>query len=267
MKSPTPSLLLLHILLAGLGYFCSKYVLSMSLLKWTSWAQFMLATKTFVPLADMYKRGLFDNFITDQECSDIMELMKHGMVDATVGDKLQGKTAYELWADVKKDPSNGNLTRQWDLYWNIGDRIRNLVHDYFELDEVYIDFTHLTARSRGEAQFSHGPHADNCRYDQVTKTCTKRDDACCAWREWTALLYLNGDFEGGEFFFANDDMVPVIDVKPKCGRMVFLSSGAENIHGVYRISQGMRYAYAVWLTPDASRRQADRLVVENSGRK
>ncbi|KTG40530.1 hypothetical protein cypCar_00018260, partial [Cyprinus carpio] len=66
-----------------------------------------------------------------------------------------------------------------------------------------------------------------------------------------ALLYLNGDFDGGEFIFTEMDAKTVTaSVKPRCGRMVGFSSGGENPHGVRAVTRGQRCAVALWFTLD-----------------
>ncbi|KAL9979781.1 hypothetical protein ACROYT_G017496 [Oculina patagonica] len=64
----------------------------------------------------------------------------------------------------------------------------------------------------------------------------------------TALLYLNGDFKGGEFLFANPDDSIQAKLKPECGRAVAFSAGLENLHGVAGVREGRRCALALWFT-------------------
>jgi len=61
-------------------------------------------------------------------------------------------------------------------------------------------------------------------------------------------LYLNGDFKGGEFLFANPDESIQAKLKPECGRAVAFSAGLENLHGVAGIREGRRCALALWFT-------------------
>ena len=65
----------------------------------------------------------------------------------------------------------------------------------------------------------------------------------------SAILYLNGDLEGGDFFFAKSmtDLMPDVRVKPRCGRLVGFSAGRENLHGVLGVTKG-RCAIALWFT-------------------
>lgn len=82
-----------------------------------------------------------------------------------------------------------------------------------------------------------------------------------AQRHWSAVLYLNGDdddesddgldsarppFRGGALEFA----LPREVVRPRRGRCVLFSSGAENVHSVQRVESGERYALTLWFTRD-----------------
>uniref|UniRef100_A0A8D0GYU2 Prolyl 3-hydroxylase 2 n=1 Tax=Sphenodon punctatus TaxID=8508 RepID=A0A8D0GYU2_SPHPU len=76
----------------------------------------------------------------------------------------------------------------------------------------------------------------------------------------SALLYMNGDFEGGEFIFTEMDAKTVTaSIKPKCGRMISFSSGGENPHGVKAVTHGQRCAVALWFTLDPLYRELERI--------
>lgn len=58
------------------------------------------------------------------------------------------------------------------------------------------------------------------------------------WIEFSTIIYLNDDFEGGEIYFPNQDFV----YKPKKYSAVFFpSAGSEYIHGITTITKGDRY--------------------------
>lgn len=73
-------------------------------------------------------------------------------------------------------------------------------------------------------------------------------------RDYSAVLYLNDDFEGGEFVFTSPKPVAKhqwkveAEVKPKCGRLVGFR--AEDLHGVKAVISGRRCAIAMWYTLD-----------------
>jgi len=80
--------------------------------------------------------------------------------------------------------------------------------------------------------------------------------SCCSWRSHTAFLYLNSP-DGGSFVF-QDDLKRFSVIKPLPGRLIMLSSGVENVHGVSRIRSGTRYAFGIWFTKDYSRSYLER---------
>tara|TARA_R100001594_G_scaffold142777_1_gene190027 strand:+ start:412 stop:912 length:501 start_codon:yes stop_codon:yes gene_type:complete len=58
---------------------------------------------------------------------------------------------------------------------------------------------------------------------------------------FTSLTYLNDDFEGGETDFTTENF----SVKPKVGRTI-LFDGKRFEHGVKKITEGVRYTFALW---------------------
>lgn len=59
--------------------------------------------------------------------------------------------------------------------------------------------------------FSHKIHADNCNILK-NGTCEKEEPAF-TWRDYSAIIYLNDDFEGGEFIFSSDMDASNVQVK------------------------------------------------------
>ena len=59
-----------------------------------------------------------------------------------------------------------------------------------------------------------------------------------SWIEWSTIIYLNDEFEGGDIYFPNQDFV----YKPKKYSAVFFpSAGSEYIHGITTVTAGNRY--------------------------
>jgi len=60
-----------------------------------------------------------------------------------------------------------------------------------------------------------------------------------------ALFYLNDDFDGGELYFANKN----VSFKPAKGQLIlFPCNQKEYIHGVSKITKGIRYSIPVEIT-------------------
>ena len=58
------------------------------------------------------------------------------------------------------------------------------------------------------------------------------------WIEFSTVIYLNDDFEGGDIFFPNQNFV----YKPKKYSAVFFpSAGTEHIHGITTVTKGNRH--------------------------
>ncbi len=59
--------------------------------------------------------------------------------------------------------------------------------------------------------------------------------------DYNSILYLNDDFQGGEFFTEN------LVVKPKPGRLTFFD-GRNNYHGLREVKMHHRYSIMFWWT-------------------
>jgi len=88
------------------------------------------------------------------------------------------------------------------------------------------------------------PHADRANREGAPNN--------VPYRDFGGILYLNGDFEGGELYFTALDVL----VKPKPGMFVAFTGGFHHEHGIVRIDSGStRYTMPTFFTFDA--RHAD----------
>lgn len=73
------------------------------------------------------------------------------------------------------------------------------------------------------------------------------------WREYTALLYLNDQFKGGEIAFedgpCNKIYKKVIPIQ--ANMLVIAPNGPDYYHEVFPMRQGTRYSMHFWYTSDA----------------
>ena len=65
-------------------------------------------------------------------------------------------------------------------------------------------------------------------------------------RAFSSILYLNDGYEGGETYFPGHNL----RIKPEAGALVLFGAGPEYVHGVTRVTKGLRYTYAGWFTYD-----------------
>ncbi|KAJ7324628.1 hypothetical protein JRQ81_017648, partial [Phrynocephalus forsythii] len=152
------------------------------------------------------------------------------------------------------------------LFYDVSEKARKIVESYFLLNStLYFSYTHLVCRTALSGQqerrndLSHPIHADNCLLDPEANECWKEPPAY-TFRDYSALLYMNSDFDGGEFIFTEMDAKTVTaSIKPKCGRMISFSSGGENPHGVKAVTRGQRCAVALWFTLNPLYRELERI--------
>ncbi|KXS15209.1 hypothetical protein M427DRAFT_32443 [Gonapodya prolifera JEL478] len=198
------------------------------------------------------KRFVETDFISLEECDVLQKLAEFSRTHQNVGDELTGTNIWEL---LSLNASREDLA--------ILKRTRDRMRDAVELaipneTPLYLDYTHLTSRTPGNFDYSHGIHADNCRLSHDRTECLELPENCCSWRSRSALLYLNGEPEisGGEFLFSDEpECGGELIVRPKCGLMAAFSSGRENPHGVLKVHNGTRRALALWFTYDKNRKE------------
>ncbi|XP_045470805.1 prolyl 3-hydroxylase 1-like [Harmonia axyridis] len=142
-----------------------------------------------------------------------------------------------------------------EMLLEITEETKANIENYFNVEEpLYFSYTHFVCRTaiKGDlgnrSELSHEIHADNCNI-YPDGVCEKEAPSY-TWRDYSAIIYLNDDFLGGEFFFSSD-MNPESSqstVHPSCGKMVAFSSGVENLHGVKAVRRGTRCAIGLWFT-------------------
>ncbi|CAB5218127.1 Oxoglutarate/iron-dependent dioxygenase [uncultured Caudovirales phage] len=59
--------------------------------------------------------------------------------------------------------------------------------------------------------------------------------------KYVAILYLNGDYEGGQLYFAEEEKDPWLSIQPNTYSLYVFCGGVENLHGVTEITKGTRY--------------------------
>uniref|UniRef100_A0A7N4V071 procollagen-proline 3-dioxygenase n=1 Tax=Sarcophilus harrisii TaxID=9305 RepID=A0A7N4V071_SARHA len=214
------------------------------------------------------QRMLLDNVLSEEECRELQSMASRIMLAGsgyqgevsplTPNEKFEGATILR----ALKFGSEGRVPlHSARLFYDVSEKARRIVQSYFMLNStLYFSFTHLVCRTpfsgepRNRDDLSHPIHADNCFFDSKNNVCKK--EFPLASRDYSAILYMNEDFEGGEFIFTGRDPETVTaSIKPKCGRMVSFSSGRENLHGVKAVTKGQRCAVALWFTLDPLHRE------------
>ncbi|KAK3863986.1 hypothetical protein Pcinc_030285 [Petrolisthes cinctipes] len=224
------------------------------------------------------KRVLAEGFASPMECLVLSEITKLAAVE---GDGYKHNTSPHTPAENFQGVTLGRAglmvhahlidDAALELILEVTDLCRDFVERHFNLQEpLYFTFTHLVCRTarpemsfnRSMSDLSHAVHVDNCLL-QDSGDCLRHPPAY-TFRDYSAILYLNSEFKGGEFIFTHDQsgMSYESAVNPECGRLVGFSSGPDNPHGVLPVLEGSRCAIGMWFTHDRRHKEVERTLAE-----
>nr|DBA14888.1 TPA: hypothetical protein GDO54_004165 [Pyxicephalus adspersus] len=216
-------------------------------------------------------RVTLDGVLSQDECESLLSLVQEAEASGdgfrgrrsphTAQEKIQGLTVLRA---VQMASAGSVDTTRAHLFYYAGERARVLAQSFFETKPLHFSYSQLVCQTAIEGEqedrtdFSQPAHADNCILDTEEKACWKEPPAYIH-RDYSGMLYLNDDFQGGDHFFTELDGTTVTaEVRPQCGRLVMFSSGGENAHGVRAVTQGRRCAIALWFTESAEHAEQER---------
>lgn len=223
------------------------------------------------------QRVLLDGVISDDECRELHRLSNAA---AQNGDGYRGRPSphspSEMFQGVTvlkavKLGQEGTVPlKSARLFFDISDKVKKVLESYFHLEApLYFSYSHLVCRSaidekqEDRKDLSHPVHVDNCLLVSELNECIKEPPAY-THRDYSAILYLNDDFEGGDFIFTELDAKTVTaEVRPQCGRVVGFGAGQENPHGVRAVTKGQRCAVALWFTLDPAYEEKERIQAQD----
>uniref|UniRef100_A0A7N6BP03 procollagen-proline 3-dioxygenase n=1 Tax=Anabas testudineus TaxID=64144 RepID=A0A7N6BP03_ANATE len=220
------------------------------------------------------QRVLLDGVISDDECRELHRLSNAA---ALKGDGYRGRPSPHSPSEtfqgvtvlkaVKLGQEGKVPLKSARLFFDLSEKVRKVLESYFVLETpLYFSYSHLVCRSaidekqEDRKDLSHPVHADNCLLVSEHNECIKEPPAY-THRDYSAILYLNDDFEGGDFIFTELDAKTVTaEVHPQCGRVVGFGAGKENPHGVRAVTKGQRCAVALWFTLDPAHEEKVRII-------
>ncbi|TNN79627.1 Prolyl 3-hydroxylase 1 [Liparis tanakae] len=223
------------------------------------------------------QRVLLDGVISEDECRELHSLSNAA---ALKGDGYSGRPSphspSEMFQGVTvlkavKLGQEGTVPlKSARLFFDLSEKVKKVVESYFRLDApLYFSYSHLVCRSaidekqKDREDLSHPVHVDNCLLVSELNECVKEPPAY-THRDFSAILYLNNDFEGGEFIFTELDAKTVTaEVRPQCGRVIGFGAGQENPHGVRSVTRGQRCAVALWFTLDPAHEEKERIQAQD----
>lgn len=187
---------------------------------------------------------IIPNFLSPEICAEYVEYIKKQQeVDLSVFDaQATNKTGKIEWEVDKKTRD----TQTVDI-----DPIKSVVVDLMRLAvRDYLNpFYNVTIKDSELPQILvyHGgghyrPHIDaEALFNDGSGVLSWKKNVA---RDISIVVYLNGDFEGGEIVFPKQ----AISVKPREGLMLAFPSNHHFLHGVNPVTKGVRYAIVDWFS-------------------
>ncbi|XP_068450330.1 prolyl 3-hydroxylase 1 isoform X2 [Clinocottus analis] len=223
------------------------------------------------------RRVLLDGVISEDECRELHSLSNAA---ALRGDGYRGRPSPHSPSEmfqgitvlkaVKLGQEGAVPLKSARLFFDLSEKVKKVLESYFRLDTpLYFSYSHLVCRSaidekqKDREDLSHAVHVDNCLLISELNECIKEPPAY-THRDFSAIIYLNDNFEGGEFIFTELDAKTVTaEVRPQCGRVVGFGAGQENPHGVRAVTKGQRCAVALWFTLDPAHEEKERIQAQD----
>uniref|UniRef100_A0A673J0K9 procollagen-proline 3-dioxygenase n=1 Tax=Sinocyclocheilus rhinocerous TaxID=307959 RepID=A0A673J0K9_9TELE len=196
------------------------------------------------------QRVVLDGVTTSDECQELHRLSSAEAIQGGFKATLSPHSVSEMFQDITllKALQEGLVPlMSAQLFSDLSEKIRKVLESYFGLESpLYISSSNLVCRSAIEKQ----EERTDCLLISELNSCIKEVSAYSD-QGYSAILYLNDEFEGGDFIFTESDAKSVSAVvKPQCGRVVGFRAGPENLHGVTAVTKGQRCAVVLRFTLD-----------------
>ena len=178
---------------------------------------------------DNYKILEINNFITDKECDDLIEYTK---TQTLIKSKVLSETG-----DVASDNRDSEQIWLEDNKHYVVAKIANLSAKITQKPLNHMEHLQFLKYNKGGYFKEH--------YDPEINYKSDTND-----RIYTIIIYLNDDFEGGETYFKNLNIL----IKPKKGKAVIFKSLDENgkilkksLHQGSKVTSGTKYMCNKWI--------------------
>lgn len=178
-----------------------------------------------------------EDFLSPEDCKRLIDYFKSQHVenkrDNNVNPRFNNRVVYY---ESVKDPEVKHIMKR--VHTQVAKKLKDF---YNEPGEILPEASHLVKWPVGS---SLGNHADNAYEDGRPNY--------VHWRTYSAIVYLNDDYIGGEFYFKK----LAYDLQPKSGLLVGFTAGMNHVHGVREIKSGTRYAFPMWFTDSVNKDKA-----------
>jgi predicted 2-oxoglutarate/Fe(II)-dependent dioxygenase YbiX len=180
-----------------------------------------------------------DAFLSGDECQSLLAFLSSDHAEFGAFDLTA-----DYWAGRTLAPDRLTENSILDSFRHIRDRVVKTIHG--TLEEHFGPqpplFADLVNFARWPSGYELHPHADSENPGGVPHP--------FPWRDFASVIYLNDEYEGGEIYFPNLG----IELKPRPGTLIAFPGTLRYLHGVRRVTSGMRHTIASFITFDESKR-------------
>jgi hypothetical protein len=171
------------------------------------------------------------NFLSNNEVDIFLQLAKNS------SESDWGKGGDGFWDGRVLYPEIFKQNKEiLDMFKNVGERIKKTIEELYLLEhEIYHDTIHIVRWFDGMEQ---PPHADAENADGSHHP--------LEWRDFGAIIYLNDDYSGGHTYYPNHNF----EIIPEPGKLAIHPSDLNHLHGVSKISGGIRYTLPSFWTKE-----------------
>lgn len=183
---------------------------------------------------------LMEDFIPEEELLFLRRHAKEGPgIKSGVQDLSKADKEKAVFAtNVNRVTESVDAVPVYKEMWELVVRAYGVLIEHFDRDLAWIE-------SAGILRYPPGGfyrrHADNSAWDSTSRQWVRSLD-----RDFSLLIYLNDDFEGGAIYFNNFDL----RIQPKAGMMVGFPSDYRYQHTAEEVTAGERYAIVSWSAAD-----------------
>lgn len=141
----------------------------------------------------------------------------------------------KTYRDTQICPIDPVFNEVQDLMRNL---VFNIINPFYEFEVKDSEIPQLLYYGQGGHYLPHIDGYAEWMNPDGTKVWRKSVD-----RDLSVVIYLNDDFEGGDFVFPDLN----IRVRPKAGMMIAFPSTPHYLHGVEPVTKGERCAIVCWM--------------------
>ena len=181
---------------------------------------------------------IVEGFLSVAMCEDWCAFMES---QSTAWLGVQNVESFEQLGEVSFKTHDARVTETIDLAEYKTDVLREVVRGY--RDYVTRFFRQELDTIEQPSVLKYGPggryntHSDSEYWDEGSHTWKRSLD-----RDYSILVYLNEEFEGGALFFPNFEY----RIEPKRGMMIAFPSDHRYIHAAEPLISGKRFAVVSW---------------------